>query len=96
MEYATLRFSGHAVRQMFRRRISENEVETVIRNGVLVADYPDDQPYPSCLLLGWANRRPIHVVAAKDSETQTIYVVTAYEPDPDIWKADFTQRRPQP
>ena len=81
MDYQTLVFSGHAVKQMFQRRITRDEVKAVLAEGEVIVEYPDDRPYPSYLMLGIVNRRPIHVVAAKDAETQTAYAVTAYEPD---------------
>ena len=43
-------FSNHAVKQMFQRSISVEEVKFVLQNGVLVNEYPDDKPYPSRLL----------------------------------------------
>ncbi|ASC74136.1 hypothetical protein XM38_051110 [Halomicronema hongdechloris C2206] len=60
-----------------------------------IAAYPDDRPYPSYLMFDMVNQRPIHVVAAKDNETQTVYVVTAHEPDANLWQPDFkTRKRP--
>ncbi|WP_036028408.1 DUF4258 domain-containing protein [Leptolyngbya sp. PCC 6406] len=55
--------------------------------------YPDDRPYPSYLMLGMVSQRPIHAVVAKDAETQTVFVVTAYEPDENLWQADFKARK---
>nr|WP_263971173.1 hypothetical protein [Leptolyngbya sp. PCC 6406] len=39
------------------------------------------------------SQRPIHAVVAKDAETQTVFVVTAYEPDENLWQADFKARK---
>ena len=86
-------FSGHAIRQMFNRRISKNNVLHIIKNGQIIIDYPDDQPYPSCLLLGFIDDKPIHVVLANDKENQTGIVITAYIPDPLLWSDDFKARR---
>jgi hypothetical protein len=44
-------------------------------------------------MLGMVSQRPIHAVVAKDAETQTIFVVTAYEPDVELWQADFKTRK---
>ncbi len=52
-----------------------------------------DTPYPSALLLAFAGSRPLHVVRAIDTESQTTYVITAYEPDPAEWDASFRIRR---
>lgn len=93
MDYQTLVFSGHAVKQMFQRKISRDEVKVVLNEGEVIAEYPDDRPYPSYLMLRIVNQRPIHVVAAKDAETQTVYVITAYEPDLNLWQPDFKTRK---
>jgi len=93
VDYQTLVFSGHAVKQMFQRKISRDEVKVVLNEGEVIAEYPDDRPYPSYLMLRIVNQRPIHVVAAKDAETQTVYVITAYEPDLNLWQPDFKTRK---
>ncbi|WP_228024518.1 DUF4258 domain-containing protein [cf. Phormidesmis sp. LEGE 11477] len=66
MNYQKLIWSGHAIKQMFQRRISKKAVTAVVTNGEVIADYSDDRPYPSCLLLGYVGKRALHVVAAKD------------------------------
>jgi len=93
VDYQRIVFSGHAVKQMFQRQISRDEVKAVLDDGEVIAEYPDDRPYPSYLMLGIVNQRPIHTVVAGDVETQTIFVVTAYEPDEDLWQADFKTRK---
>ncbi|TYP95633.1 protein of unknown function (DUF4258) [Fodinibius salinus] len=86
-------FTGHATEQMFARKISIDDVKTVIQNGQRIASYPDDRPYPSYLMFSYINQRPIHVVVAVNSEADTCIVVTAYEPSLDIWKKDFRSRK---
>jgi len=78
---------------MFERAISSEAVRSVIESGEAIADYPDDTPYPSQLLLGFAEERPLHVVYAFHEDNETCYIVTVYEPDPAIWKDGFRQRR---
>ncbi len=86
-------FSGHAIRQMFEREISRNDVCRVIADERIIAEYPDDRPYPSWLLLGMLHGRPIHVVLAYDDQTRCGYVVTVYVANPELWSDDFTIRR---
>lgn len=93
VEYQTLIFSSHAVQRMFLRRITQEEVKTVIAYGEVIQEYPDDQPFPSYLLLDFVGNRPIHVVFSYDQETDTGYVITAYIPDPKIWQLDFRTKR---
>ena len=86
-------FSGHAVRRMFERRITKEEVLEALTAGEAIAEYPDDEPYPSVLLLARVEGRVLHVVAAEDAGSHTCYIVTVYLPDPDLWTPDFRTRR---
>ena len=85
-------FRVHALKRMFERRVSVDEVQAVLRNGELIADYPDDTPYPSRLVLGWVGRRPLHVVAAYNAVDDETIVATVYEPDPAAWNPDFRRK----
>ena len=87
-------FTGHAVRRMFERAIGQPEVLEVVEFGEVIADYPDDDPFPSFLILGIIRERPLHVVVAVESVSKTCYIVTVYDPDPRIWNVDFKTRRP--
>ena len=78
---------------MFQRSIDEEDVRRVLETARLIEEYPDDQPYPSRLVLGWSGSRPIHIVIADNYVDNEVIVVTVYEPDPDGWEPDFTRRR---
>lgn len=86
-------YTGHALRRMFERQLSSEEVVYTLQTGELVVDYPDDRPYPSQLRLGWVNGRAIHVVVSQNPENGECYVVTAYYPSLEIWNDDFKTRR---
>ena len=88
-----LLFSGHAVRRMFERGISEGDVQLVVSAGETIADYADDTPYPSRLILGFVNGRPIHVVVADAGAQAACVVITAYIPEEDQWSPDYRKRR---
>ena len=88
-------FSSHAIQRMFQRGLGPDAVNAVISAGEIVADYPDDRPYPSRLLLGFVESRPLHVVVAWDAGTGTCIIVTAYEPQPEQWEPGFRKRREQ-
>ena len=90
---SSITYTGHALRRMFDRGLSEQEVSTVIQPGEIVNDYPDDSPYPSQLRLGWVNNKAIHVVVSKNAENNSCYVITAYYPSSEIWHEDFKTRR---
>jgi uncharacterized protein DUF4258 len=76
---------------MAERGIREEDVARVIVEGKEIESYPDDQPYPSRLLLGRVGNRPIHVVTA--TAEHEIIVITVYEPDPAFWEPGFGRRR---
>ena len=88
-------FRVHAIQKMFERGISRQDVLYVIEHGEVIREYRDDTPYPSRLMLGWREKRPLHVVAAdNDADNETI-IITAYEPDPLLWKVDFKHKKEQ-
>ncbi|MEK7796139.1 MAG: DUF4258 domain-containing protein [Pseudomonadota bacterium] len=93
MDCKEIIFSGHAIRRMFERQFTVDDVRAVITSGETIADYPNDTPYSSCLLLGFVNKSPVHVVAAMDKPRQTCYVITVYKPDTAQWGADFKTRK---
>ncbi len=95
MSNPSLSFRLHALQRMVERRIRETDVQHVLDTGKTIETYPNDQPYPSRLVLGWLESRPIHVVIADDQASQEIIVITVYEPNPERWEADFETRKPR-
>ena len=75
-----------------RRCIRAQEIEDAIASGAIIEDYPSDSRGPSCLLLGYAGTRPLHIVCGR-IETDEILIITAYQPDPNEWEADWTTRK---
>ncbi len=88
-----IQFTGHAIRRMFERAINIAEMKRVIQTGEIIADYPNDQPFPSRLMLGFVADRPLHVVVSVEQQSGTCYIITAYDPDPELWDADLKARR---
>ena len=93
MTVPPLIFRVHAIERMFRRGISKDDVRSVLEGGQVIEEYPEDQPYPSRLILGWCGSRPLHVVTSDDSNTHETIIITVYEPDPAKWEAGFSRRR---
>ena len=85
----TITFRVHALQRMFERRISADDVRRVLSSGAIVENYPADHPYPSPLIFGSTGPRPLHVVAAYNAGDDETIIITAYEPDPARWEADF-------
>jgi hypothetical protein len=92
MDCKDLRFSRHAFERMFQRGIDPNAVAQIVASGEVIAEYPDDQPFPSALLLGFHEGQPVHAVVAHDPATGGCHVVTIYRPDPVLWDQAFKKR----
>jgi hypothetical protein len=88
-----MHLSTHALKRMFERKITTNEVRSVLEAGEVIARYANDRPIPSALWLGLPNGRALHVVAAFTDEGDAV-VITVYEPDPAIWDSTFRSKLP--
>lgn len=86
-------FRTHAIQRMFERGITKDEIRQALATGKAIEVYPDDQPYPSRLVLGWVGSRPIHVVVADNVAQNETIVITVYEPDLIRWEPGFERRR---
>lgn len=93
MTFDRLVFRVHAIKRMFKRQISADDVLHVLNTGEIIEDYPDDFRYPSQLSLGWRGSRPIHLVVAKNIKAQETIIITVYEPDLAEWESGFKRRR---
>lgn len=87
-------FRVHAIQRMFQRDVSEEDIRQALGTGETIQEYPDDQPYPSRLVLGWHGSRPIHVVVADNRDNHEMVVITVYEPDPTEWEPGFRRKMP--
>lgn len=93
MNCKTNKYAEHAVVQMFKRNISTFEVEYAIDSGQIIRNYPDDKPYPSCLVIGYLKEKITHVVIAFNSNKEECIIITAYVPDPEIWNKDLKSKK---
>lgn len=78
---------------VFEREISRDDVHQLLDCGDIMAEYPDDKPFPSLLIAGSVNGKPLHVVAAMDADKKNCYIVTVYIPSPDQWSDNYKARR---
>ena len=86
------KYRQHAIKRMFERGITEVDVNSVLSNGRVIEDYPNDYPLPSCLWLGYIGNRPVHIVFADNHPRNERIIITVYEPNPAQWSTDFTTR----
>lgn len=86
------RWTAHVLKRLMQRGISQADVIQAIQSGEIIEQYPDDYPYPSCLLLGAdADGEPLHVCCGRGPDE--LWMITAYHPDPDEWKEDLKTRK---
>lgn len=84
--------TAHGRKRMVERGIFLRDVMNVIDRGEIIEQYPDDFPFPSCLILGLSvNERYLHVVVSLNDGN--IHLITAYYPDPREWERDMKTRR---
>jgi len=88
---ASMVITQHSRKRFAERHIMIQDVCQAIQTGRIIEQYPDDFPFPSCLILGYSEDRPIHVCAS--IQDNVMYVITAYIPDPAKWEADFATRK---
>ena len=82
----------HSRRRMSERGILLRDVIDAVDHGEIIEQYPNDYPFPSCLILGLTvSNKYLHVIVSI-SEGH-IYLITAYYPNKDEWEADMKTRR---
>lgn len=88
-----IKWSKYALERMQERNISRDDVKNCIMHGEIIENYPDDFPYPSCLIYGYTInvRSVIHVVVSCNSEN--IGIITAYFPDFYEFENDLKTRK---
>ena len=82
----------HALERMLERGLSRAIVLDVASKGEVIEDYSADRPTPTALLPGWDKKRPIHVVLSIEADGE-IAIITAYEPNLDVFESDYRTRR---
>ena len=90
-----IRITDHADEEAQADHLSFDEIFTSVLQGEIIENYPDDKPYPSCLIYGKTfSREPVHSVWAYHQETRWAVLITLYRPDPARW-LDWRTRRPK-
>lgn len=84
--------TNHAAERFRQRGISIKDIRNAINYGEIIEQYPNDYPYPSCLILG-KNLRGEDIHAVLSDEGTSSRIITAYFPDVDKWSEDFRVRR---
>lgn len=82
--------SFHAEKERYTENITIYDLETAVYNGEILEDYPDDPRGPSCLVLGYSQNRPIHIVCGYTT-ARWIRMITVYIPKPPKWINEKTR-----
>jgi hypothetical protein len=85
-------FTDHALRQLLKRNISDDDVVDALLDDDIIEDYPNDKYGPSCLIYG--RTRDGRILHVQCSCPPRVCVITTYQPNPDEW-IDGRVRRPQ-
>ena len=82
----------HAQERLRQGGIKIKDIKNCIMTGEIIEQYPDDFPFPSCLIFGYAtNDKVLHVVASDEGSESRI--ITAYFPDNIKFEDDLKTRR---
>jgi len=88
------RLTKHATIVRLERGITIAELEQALFTGEIIERYPHDQPYPSCLVLGWlTSGDPLHIVCSRGNIEPALRIVTLYEPEDALWESDYKTRK---
>lgn len=84
--------SLHAQERMRQRGIRQRDVRRCIATGEIIEQYPEDFPYPSCLIFGYNDDGNVLHVVASDEGTMG-RIITAYIPNTEKFEPDLKTRR---
>lgn len=87
-----IKWTAHVLTRLQERNINPSDIKHCLGTGRIIEQYPDDYPYPSCLVLGSTKAgAALHVVIGVGEGF--LWLITAYYPDPDKWNDDFSIRK---
>ncbi len=87
-----IKWTSHVLARLQERGIQPSDIKNCLMTGRIIEQYPDDYPYPSCLVLGTATTgKPLHVVIGAGAGY--LWNITAYYPNPMKWNEDFSARK---
>ena len=88
-----IRITDHADEEAHADSLLFDELFFSVFQGEIIEDYPDDRPYPSCLIFGRTFKgEPVHSVWGYNKQNRWAVLITVYRPDPSKW-IDWRRRR---
>lgn len=87
-----VKFTEHARLAMRDDNITVDDVLLAL-TGEVIEKYPEDKPFPSCLVYGKTRGgKPLHVVCAVPKHVDILIIITTYIPTEGEW-IEFKKRR---
>lgn len=84
--------SLHAQERLRQRGIKQKDIKNCIMTGEIIEQYPDDFPFPSCLIFGYTtDNKVLHVVVSDEGTMSRI--ITAYFPNNEKFESDLKTRK---
>ncbi len=93
VRYGRISWKRHALERILERNILRKDVTDVLQNGEVIEEYPDDHPFPSILIYGKSDEKPLHVVVSIDTVNKWCYIITVYRPDLKHFESDYKTRK---
>ena len=88
-----IRITDHADEEAEADHLSFDKILVSVFHGKIIEDYPNDWPYPSCLIYGDTfGGEPVHSVWTYNAKNRWAAPITVYRPDPNRW-IDWRTRR---
>ena len=82
----------HVLERIRERQVEKDDLFNIIMNGEIIEQYPNDYPFPSCLILGNSIAGdPLHIVCGLGKNK--VWVINVYIPDLDEWETDLKTRK---
>lgn len=80
----------HAILRMSDRDVALKDLIGLLSNGEIIEEYPNREPCPAALMLGFISGKPCHAVVAICGSRLSI--ITVYWPDEECWEDCRTRR----
>jgi hypothetical protein len=88
-----IKWRYHALERARQRGISRHQAKDVIRNGGIIEEYRDAEPFPKCLLMAKVQPgKPPYVALAYGEAEDYLYIITVHWLDPEKWEDPWTRK----
>ena len=84
--------SLHAHKERCYEGINIRDIEKAVLQGEIIEHYPEDKRGASCLILGYTNKKAIHIVCTL-LPNQWMRIITVYIPGKHKWVNPKQRRR---